>query len=146
MILSGLKGIVIKGGGVSIAAGKFIQSSQLTMEYNVEAVMVEIQSQIIVLYIHFQHNCSTEYFHNLTVSLCSLPKIRIFWLIVISDYQSQWRIQRGSRGSWNGLTSGHSRTTRRNRIERLAILTAGDSHCSCTDSLLECLIEALILI
>ena len=63
-----------KGGGVLIAVNKSIRSIQLTIEYNIEAVMVELESHIIVLCIYAQPNCSSEYFHDLLACLHSLPE------------------------------------------------------------------------
>ena len=60
-----------KCGGVLIVVHKSIRSIQLTVEYNIEAVMVELESYLIVLCIYIQPNCSTEYFHDLLACLHS---------------------------------------------------------------------------
>ena len=57
-----------------IAVHKSIRSIQWTVECNIEAVMVELESYLVVLCIYTQPNCSTEYFHDLLACLHGLPE------------------------------------------------------------------------
>ena len=72
------------GGGVLIAVHKFIPSIQLTIEYNIEAVMVELEWYLVVICTYAQPNCSTEYFHNLLTCLHSFPEDKN--ILVTGDY------------------------------------------------------------
>lgn len=91
-----------KGGGVLIAVHKSIRSIQLTIEYNIEAVMVELESYLAVLCIYAQPNCSTEYFHDLLACLHSLPEDKN--ILVTGDFNIP-------EIHWEALSGGGVRST-----------------------------------
>ena len=67
-----------------VAVKKSVRSIQLTIEYNIEAVRVELEWYLVVLCIFAQPNCSTAYFHNLLACLHSLPEDKN--ILVTGDY------------------------------------------------------------
>ena len=91
-----------KGGGVLIAVDKSIRSIQLTVGYNIEAVMVELESYLVVLCIYAQPNCCTEYFQDLLACLHSLPEDKN--ILVTGDFNLP-------EIHWEALSGGGLRST-----------------------------------
>ena len=66
------------------AISKLLKSRQLSIYAALEAVMVEIESRILLTCIYVQTNCTEEYFDQLLTCIRSLPDGQD--LLVVGDF------------------------------------------------------------